>query len=64
MEKHLELVWKKIDGSLSKDEAIIFNELSHNDKSFVNLSAHLIHLLPVPTFLAAAPLVQRAGQLQ
>ncbi len=33
-------------------------------KSFVNLSAHLIHLLPVPTFLAAAPLVQRAGQLQ
>jgi len=44
MEKHLELVWKKIDGSLSKDEAIIFNELSHNDKSFVNLYKAQINL--------------------
>jgi len=37
MDKHLDLIWKKIDGSLSEKEALKFNELVQNNKDFLNL---------------------------
>ena len=37
MEKHLELIWKKIDNQLSEKEASLFDQLLQNDNAFVNL---------------------------
>jgi hypothetical protein len=66
MEKNLELIWKKIDGSLSKDEAINFNQLIHDDKSFailykaqVNLNTNLKN---IPSVAAPSSLVSNIIQ--
>lgn len=54
MDKHLELIWKKIDGSLSQSESLAFDALIQDNlefaklyKSQINLNSNLKNISPV-----------------